>query len=434
MTTRQYVWLATCAVLTGVVAISNGPARAQAPGPLGGTTTRLTNNESSQTDPSISGSLVLWTDQRNGITGLDDQYYCDVADCAGTETQLTSAANAQRLGDVSGSRIAYTDVNGATRYVVVVDVVTGATFAANGTADQNPRLDGPIVAFERGPASAVNVYAVDVVTGIETAVATTDALELNPTVDGTRVVYERHATGASPGDIVLYDLSTGLETAIESSADDARRPDIDGDFVVYDVVAGTNTDIAVHNLVTGVTTRVTHPGNQRSPHVSGNMVSFDDDSAGDPNIGLYYIPSGTLQLVTTSTEAEFLNDISGNRVVYTRHEAGNLDIWMYEFEIPGELSQQIREILEFFDAAVADGTLIGSGLGKSAHGRLGALRNMLEAARDLIVQGNTADACGLLHDVLERTDGNPQPSDFVSGGAAAELAARVRALRTALGC
>jgi hypothetical protein len=72
--------------------------------------------------------------------------------------------------------------------------------------------------------------------------------------------------------------------------------------------------------------------------------------------------------------------------------------------------------------------------GKSAQGRLGALRNMLEAARDLIVEGNTADACGLLNDVLQRTDGTPLPSDFVSGTAAAELAARVEALRTALGC
>jgi len=43
-------------------------------------------------------------------------------------------------------------------------------------------------------------------------------------------------------------------------------------------------------------------------------------------------------------------------------------------------------------------------------------------------------ACQQLLDVLNRTDGNPQPPDFVTGPAAADLAAKVRALRGSLGC
>jgi hypothetical protein len=59
---------------------------------------------------------------------------------------------------------------------------------------------------------------------------------------------------------------------------------------------------------------------------------------------------------------------------------------------------------------------------------------MLQAASDLIQQGAFAQACQQLLDVLNRTDGNPQPPDFVTGPAAADLAAKVRALRSRLGC
>jgi Abnormal spindle-like microcephaly-assoc'd, ASPM-SPD-2-Hydin len=97
-------------------------------------------------------------------------------------------------------------------------------------------------------------------------------------------------------------------------------------------------------------------------------------------------------------------------------------------------SQQIANILAFFDSSVAAGTLQGSGPGNSAQGRLRALRNMIEAAGDLIRRGLIADACGQLADARNRTDGQPQPPDFVSGPAAVELRTRIETLRATLGC
>jgi hypothetical protein len=96
--------------------------------------------------------------------------------------------------------------------------------------------------------------------------------------------------------------------------------------------------------------------------------------------------------------------------------------------------QQIADLLAFFDDSVATGSLMGNGSGNSAQGRLNALRNMIEAAGDLIQDGSVADACGQLLAAYHRTDGVPQPPDFTTGSAAAELAARIRRLREALGC
>ena len=96
--------------------------------------------------------------------------------------------------------------------------------------------------------------------------------------------------------------------------------------------------------------------------------------------------------------------------------------------------QQIADILAFFDAAVAVGTLQGAGNGNSAGGSRQALRNMLEAAGDLLQQGRIGGACQQLADAHDRTDGLPRPPEFVDGPAAADLALRIADLRSALGC
>jgi hypothetical protein len=90
--------------------------------------------------------------------------------------------------------------------------------------------------------------------------------------------------------------------------------------------------------------------------------------------------------------------------------------------------QQIQNILDFFDASVAQGTLQGYGPGNSAANRLKALRNMIEAASDLIGAEAYDQAVVQLASVADKTDGAAKPQDFVVGEATAELNAMVEAL------
>jgi hypothetical protein len=96
---------------------------------------------------------------------------------------------------------------------------------------------------------------------------------------------------------------------------------------------------------------------------------------------------------------------------------------------PGE---QIAAILDFIDESVAAGTLVGEGPGKSAENRLNALRNMIEAASDLIEDRLYEDAYQQLEDALKKCDGQTPPPDFVSGPAAARLAEMINNLMAAL--
>ena len=94
----------------------------------------------------------------------------------------------------------------------------------------------------------------------------------------------------------------------------------------------------------------------------------------------------------------------------------------------------IAKILDFFDASVADGKLFGCGPGKSADGRLKALRNMIEAAGDLIAAGDYEVACQQLQDAYDRCDGEFPPPDFVEGDAADDLATMILELMADLVC
>ncbi len=84
-------------------------------------------------------------------------------------------------------------------------------------------------------------------------------------------------------------------------------------------------------------------------------------------------------------------------------------------------TQQIQNILDYFDTSVADGTLIGYGPGNSASKRLNALRNMIEAASDLINAGAYEQAIEQLESIAKKTDGVSKPQDFVVGDAVSDL-------------
>jgi hypothetical protein len=60
--------------------------------------------------------------------------------------------------------------------------------------------------------------------------------------------------------------------------------------------------------------------------------------------------------------------------------------------------------------------------------------NQVKAASDLAAAGKLQAACAQLRSALQRTDGDPQPPDFVTGPAAAELALLIELAQASIGC
>lgn len=415
-----------------------------APPVITGTPTQLTLDTATQLDPSLSGDIMVWTDQRNGPTN-DDIYYCNVTNCAGTEFPIASTEANQRLHDVSGSIVVYTENALPFSTVRAFDTSTNTDLGVISPASnhsRNPRIDGPFVVYEVGTSDASDIGLTNLSTGEQTIIASTSDIEASPVVENdpatgvTRVVYERRVAFAAESDVVVLNLTTSSQTVIASGPSDQRLPDIDGNFVVYDATTSAgDRDIFVHNLSTGSTTQLSRPGDQQRPHVSGNFVTFEENSAGNFDVQLYHIPSGTFQTVAANAGNNFLTDISGNRVVYTSNQAGNFDIWMYTFAVaPPPPEQQIIDLLAFFDASLANGTLAGRGTGHAAITRRNLMRLTIVIAGELIEQGRTDLACLTLHAAYLFADGATEPPDLVVGTARPELALRIQNLRTSLGC
>lgn len=187
---------------------------------------------------------------------------------------------------------------------------------------------------------------------------------------------------------------------------------LDYDFGYVQVGSASSTIITISNV----------DGSELNIYgvVLEGSADFSITLAPDPVVG-----SG----MTTGVEVAFTPSATGDASAVLEIASSDVDnpivaVWLGGTGVADEPppSATVADILAFFDTSVAVGTLSGSGSGKSADGRRRALRNMIEAAGDLIEDGAIEDACRQLLDAYERCDGLPRPPDFVSGPASSELA------------
>lgn len=174
--------------------------------------------------------------------------------------------------------------------------------------------------------------------------------------------------------------------------------------------------------------------------ILGNAVtldgsaSYDPDAAGGDYISIYHWDIAgvlTLEGETPAVTAENITALGEgihtvSLTVMDSLEASSTNTTTLEvLPPPTTVSEDLEELIAYFDEAVSDGTLEGLGPGKSAGGRLGALRNMLEATENLVEDGQTEEALEQLQSAYAKVDSDPKPPDFATGDAAEEIAAMI---------
>lgn len=147
-------------------------------------------------------------------------------------------------------------------------------------------------------------------------------------------------------------------------------------------------------------------------------------------------PDGFIEVEITYAPSAVGASAATLEIISDDEDEGVVEVALSGVGVSEELppDEQIAEILDFFDTSVADGNLAGQGPGNSAERRLNALRNMIEAAGDLIDNELYEDACQQLADALKKTDGQVPPPDFVAGEAREELENMLLELMESLGC
>ncbi|MDD1653418.1 MAG: hypothetical protein LUQ64_02615 [Methanomicrobiales archaeon] len=157
--------------------------------------------------------------------------------------------------------------------------------------------------------------------GVEVQVSSSPTDDTPGKFDGRYLVYEsRKSSGDS--DIFLYDVVTGTTKAIATGAADQGSPSVSGGWVVYSAYTKqawnqTDSDLYLYRISSGETTRITLPGNQDEPRISGNLIVWQDQAPGrlTTNLMLQDLTTGTRLTIPTSSSA-YRPDISGSRVIF----------------------------------------------------------------------------------------------------------------------
>jgi|GEM_PF-1378080 beta propeller repeat protein len=301
-------------------------------------------------DPAISGNIISYT----RVEALDnDVWYYDIS--TGTNTQVITAAGDQEQADVFDNRIAYVDYR--TIDIVLYDVLTGRTENLTNSALSpalSPAVGGHIIAWQDRRDGNTEIYARDFLTGEERRITNSSGPDEQPSISGDVIVYR--SCGYLTGDmfqcyILAYNWATAETTPIALIITEHTNyigmPDIDGSGVVYAVPGDGERDICHFDMVSGTEKCLRLEGVQINPNISGDFVSFEDLSTGISHIRLWHVPSDSVFTITAGTGEQFLNDIDGNRIVYTDFGSRSMDIYMYEFEVtfpPDDTTPPVIEI------------------------------------------------------------------------------------------
>ncbi len=198
-----------------------------------------------------------------------------------------------------------------------------------------------------------------------------------------------------------------------------------GLYVSSDIVKLYNNNIGPDaDFVTGQSKSlyITNTGNYTQ---AANLK--DDPLFVDADNGDFHLTDGSPLIDMGNLNAPKLPEMDFEG--YARVIGDAPDIGAYEFT-----SVTIEGVLNFFDEAVDNGTLIGAGSGKSAEKRLNAYRNMLLEAESLLKEGEYQEACEQLHSVYILSDGNSKPKDLIAGDAISEWSAMIVELKASYGC
>ena len=316
-----------------------------------GTETIITTDTrgSFQQNPAIENTRIVWDDQRSGW-GMNTIYSYDLATGREypvlpdpSDPYLWQTAPSVR-GDWivwqqdGSSGYAVVAFNNATLETISIPAVPrdtgGYSYYFEPSDNVLPRSNGTAVVwqdFTNNPVWGISLY--DLLQGPSGApdpiLANPAYDQKNPDISGDYIVYENWSGGRS--DIYLYFGSNHTAVRISAFSNDDLNPSVDGTRVVWQRTNETTgyTAVYLYDLATGETRQLTPPGavfNQVNPRISGAIVVVQDDRmGGDAQVYAYRLTASppTEQWITSGSASMKINPaVSGNRVVWEDYRNG----------------------------------------------------------------------------------------------------------------
>lgn len=283
--------------------------------------------EAAQRTPDISGSWVVWEDER---WGYDDLWVKNLA--TGQERRLSAAAGQQAFPAISGTRVVAEDYrNGINSNLYQYDAATGAeaVISPTGLIDRySPDVHGDRVVWADQRTGNYDVYSKNLTSGVETRLVSDGGAQQDPAVGDTWAVWHDKRTSAgSNGDIYGYKFSTGAVQAISTDAAMQEHPDTSGNVVVWQDYRNDNWDIFARNMSGSETAVCANVADQTNPAISGNWVVWQDLRNGNYDIYAYNLSTRQERAICTAPGDQTSPAISGDWVVWQDERNGSADIY-----------------------------------------------------------------------------------------------------------
>lgn len=293
-------------------------------GELSGTNLVLAGFNRGPQNPAARGRWAVWQDQSDGNWEI---YAQDVVTSNSPIVKVTNTPLSQQNPQTDGRYVVWQaqQANGNWDvYVADLSLATGPK-PVTSTLDLDeisPAIDWPWLVCQVRPsgntAAPWQLYAYNLVTGQNFQVSPSTQDELNPAVQGGRVVWQDFRD-VGPGEIYFYDLERGLQRRITTNTFGQYHPAIYDNWIVWQDNRNTELDIYGFDLLRNREVRITNtPEDEMQPYLNGPWLVCAENSLGPltANARVIHLPSLVAVPVTRTPTMKAFPALADGRAIW----------------------------------------------------------------------------------------------------------------------
>ncbi len=273
----------------------------------------------------ISGTKVVWQDQRSGVW---DVYVKEIG--ATTSSKIPGISADRERPAIDGNIVVWQDKRSGNGEIYGYNLTTQQEIAiATGTGDkERPTISGEWVAWQDKRSGNWDVYAKNITTNEVIQVTSHERDQLHPLLSGATLVWEDFRHGL--GEIYAYNLISRTEHQVITGSAEIFGPAQSGQTTVWSDRRNGQADI--YSLIPGHTaTRLTYGvGDHMQGALNGDLLVYIDyeTSADDPNLSFRVLSSGAGGRLVSDTAKQEEPAVGSGIVVWQDTRDGKYQLYV----------------------------------------------------------------------------------------------------------
>lgn len=288
------------------------------------------NLSGSQQHPKVSGTRVVWQDNRSGSW----QIYTKETS-SGTSTVITSNSSNHQYPAVNGNIVVWQDDRNGNWDIYGYDLSQQQEFVICSDAgnQERPVIDGDWVAWQDDRNGNWDIYAYNPTTHEQIQVTSHVRDQMHPTISGSTLAWEDYRHGLA--NIYTYDLNNRSETRYTVSIYNQTFPAISGSTLAWTDQRNNQRDI-YYSPAQYNETRVTYgTGDHSQATLLDGVIVYTDYEAGltDPNLSFYDTRSGLGALLSANPARQEEPALGTGVLVWQDDRDGVSQIYWSSFQV-----------------------------------------------------------------------------------------------------